>query len=401
MQLLSKYIQSFRGINRNVWTIASVLLINRAGSMVLAFCTLYFITELHFSKTVAGYVMSCFGIGSILGSLLGGYLADRFNQKIIMTSSLVLSGFTLLSILYTTNPWSISIIIFCYALLSDAFRPSSSAQISANSTDINRTRSITLMRLAINLGLAIGPAVGGYVAYEFGYKNLFIIDAFTSFGAAIYLWLAFEPNKQKKNTENSDLSSVKSISAYRDSHFLIFILLVACYGICFFQLINLVPNYFKEVYHYNEKLIGYLFALNCLIVVVAEMPMVAWLDHKKIPFTLIALGCFCISVALSILYFNQGNIIWSSAFVVIFTLSEILAMPYMMNITLQRAPKDRQGQYSALYSVSYGIALALAPSVGLGLADRIGFQWALMFFVLLSITLAFVFFHYRYILKVK
>jgi predicted MFS family arabinose efflux permease len=398
MNLFQHYRNSFSGIHKNVWILACAIFINRAGSMVLAFSTLYLIQVLDFSKATTGIVMSCLGIGSILGSLLGGYLADRYNQKNIMVASLFASGIILFAILLTKNVYLIGIILFTYALVADTFRPSSSAQITANSTDENRTQSIALMRLAINLGMAIGPAIGGFIAFTIGYKSLYIIDGLTSVLAGIFLFITLAAKVQLKANAGTK-KFPRSKSAYRDKPFIVYILIVALYAICFFQLMNLVPIYFKEVYHYNEKVIGYLFALNCMIVVVAEMPIVAYFDKKKIPYSLIAFGCICISVAYTILLLNNATLFLSVIYVVVITLSEIFAMPYMMNITLTRAPKDRQGQYSALYSVSYGIALTLAPMLGLGFADWFGFKLAFMFFIGLALILSIVFYQFRFYLK--
>ena len=127
--------------------------------------------------------------------------------------------------------------------------------------------------------------------------------------------------------------------------------------------------------------------LKCLLLLI--------LIKKNKPYTLIAFGCFCISLAYLILVLNTGYLSFSILYVVIITLSEIFAMPYMMNITLSRAPKDRQGEYSALYSVSYGIALTLAPMLGLGFADWFGFTNAFLFFIGLALILSFVFYHFR------
>ena len=281
MSLLQHYRTSFSGIHKNVWILAVTLFINRAGSMVLAFSTLYMIQELNFSKSTTGIVMSSLGIGSILGSLFGGYLADRYNQKKVMLISLLLSGMILFTILFTKNVYLIGIILFAYSFVADSFRPSSSAQITANSTDANRTQSIALMRLAINLGMAIGPAIGGFIAFTIGYASLFIIDGLTSILAGLFLFYTLASNGKQIVNPKSVAVPIASKSAYRDKAFLAFILLVALYAICFFQLMNLVPVYFKEVYHYNENLIGYLFALNCIIVVMVEMPIVTYFDKKK------------------------------------------------------------------------------------------------------------------------
>jgi MFS family permease len=81
-------------------------------------------------------------------------------------------------------------------------------------------------------------------------------------------------------------------------------------------------------------------------------------------------------------------IVFAVIYTLIITLAEIFAMPFMMNYALSRPLRERQGQYSALYSISFGIANIAAPSLGLGIADRFGFDSMFIFFITLSILVA-------------
>lgn len=233
--LLSLYREAFSDLPRNIWVLSATSFINRAGSMVLLFTSLYFTNQLHFSIAQAGMVMSFYGIGSVLGSYAGGWLTDRKNYFDIMIFSLISSGFILLLMLIADNPVEIAVIIFMYAFTADMFRPPNAAAIAVYSNPQNITRSVSLLRLAINLGFSVGPAVGGLVALHFGYKWLFAIDAFTSFAAAAMLYIFLPRQVNEKNRKQSPVLMNSKTSAYRDWHYLLFIFLVALYGICFFN----------------------------------------------------------------------------------------------------------------------------------------------------------------------
>jgi predicted MFS family arabinose efflux permease len=389
ISIFQSYKNSFANLHKNVWLVSTVLFINRMGSMVILFTVLYFTSKLNYSKAEAGFIMSFFGIGSIFGSYIGGWLADRFNIKNIMLCSLVLSGCILIFINFTTNKYALMCILFFYALTADSFRPASSIAITAVSTPENRTRSISLMRLAINLGFSIGPAIGGIVAFHFGYKILFYIDSGTTFLAAIILFLFFPNVKTVGNKVKAMANLDVKTSAYRDKIFLIFIMLVAIYGLCFFQLFASVPTYLKQVCNYNEDTIGYILALNGLLVVIIEMPVIAYLEKFKKPHLYVLIGCLQIVIALGILMFSQGNLALVIVYTLFITLSEIFAMPFMMNFTLSRPIPERQGQYSALYSIGYGISIILAPSVGLYVAQHFGFDAMFILFMSLSVVVGF------------
>ncbi len=391
MRILQSYKEVFVGLHRNVWVISAVLFINRMGSMVLLFAPLYYTSILGFSKAEAGFIMSFFGIGSILGSYFGGWLADRFNAKKIMLFALFSSAIILCSINFVSNKYFLCAVLFFYALSADIFRPPSSVAIMANSTAENRTRSISLMRMAINLGFSIGPALGGIIAYKLGYNILFYLDALTSVLAALFLYFLY-PNIPANAVHATKPKLAAESSAYKDWHFLKFIFLVAVYGICFFQLIVSVPTYFKQDCHYTEDLIGYLLALNGTLVVLIEMPLVAYLQKANKLKWYIVIGCLQIMVALACLILGKGLLAMSVLFIFFITLSEVLAMPFMMNYTLERAPKERQGQYAALYSIAYGVAFIVAPALGLALAQRFGFVQSFGGFILLTALLAFSFY---------
>lgn len=359
--------------------------------MVLLFTSLYLTQELGFTIGQAGLVMSFYGVGSVLGSYAGGWLTDRKNYFDIMVYSLISSGLILLLMLWVTSMAGIAAIIFLYAFFADMFRPANSAAIAAYSTPENRTRSVSLVRLAINLGFSVGPAAGGFIALHLGYKWLFVIDAATGFAAA-WMLFAYLPriNERKERSGDHPLND-SSTSAYRDYRYLFFIFLVAIYGTCFFQLFASVPQYFSRVCHYNEDTIGLLLALNGFLVVIIEMPLVATLEKSKKIFSFIILGAMCLPIAFLILLFGKGIMVFAILYTLIITMSEIFAMPFMMNYVLSRPIKERQGQYSALYSISFGIANIAAPIVGLGIADRFGFNSMFTFLITMSLALTFTF----------
>jgi predicted MFS family arabinose efflux permease len=388
MQLLSVYKQAFSNLQRNIWVLSISMFINRCGSMVLLFTSLYLTRDLHFSIADAGMVMSCYGIGSVLGSYSGGWLTDRRSYYDIMVSSLLVCAGVLMLMTVVTSLAGIAAIMFFYAFTADIFRPANSKAIAIFSDATNRTRSVSLVRLAVNLGFSVGPAVGGFVAVHLGYTWLFVIDASTSVLAALMLMFYLPRKKvELKKSDHAVLNDV-STSAYRDWKYLLFIVGVAIYGTCFFQIFASVPQYFNKVCHYSEDVIGLLLALNGFLVVLIEMPMVMVLEKNPRTYTYIIAGVLCLPISFLILKYGAGLLITAIIYTIVITFSEIFAMPFMMNYSLSRPKKERQGQYSALYSIAYGIANIAAPSVGLGIAAVYGFDNMFNFIIVLSCLLA-------------
>lgn len=393
--LFSIYRNAFSDLDRNTWILSISTFINRSGAMVLLFTSLYLTNELHFTLAEAGVIMSFYGIGSVLGAYVGGWLTDRKNFYDIMVFSLVASGLALLLLLVVTSKIYLCAVILLYAFVTDMFRPANAAAIAAYSNADNRTRSVSLVRLAINMGFSVGPAVGGFVALYLGYKWLFVIDAVTSVLAAVLLVVYLPRPVLDKNRSEGAVLNDKTTSAYRDYLYLFFIFLVTLYAVSFFQLFVSIPQFLSRECSYYEDAIGLLLALNGLLVVLIEMPLVAALEKKKGIFNFIIAGSLCVSLAFAILYAGKGLLAWAIVYTLIITVSEMLAMPFMMNYSLSRPQKERQGQYSALYSIAWGFGFILAPLAGPGIADLYGFGNMFYFFIFLGLITAIGFYFIR------
>jgi predicted MFS family arabinose efflux permease len=392
------YTQAVSGLPVEVWILSIASFINRSGAMVLAFTTLYLTNELHFNLAEAGLIMGFYGVGSMMGSYTGGALADRRPYNAVMLFSLISSSLVLLLLLVITSYWGIATVIMAYAFLADMFRPANAAAITVYSDATNRTRAVSLMRLSVNLGFSVGPAAGGLIAHQLGYSWLFILDACTALLAAGLLWWKLPPTGQHVSPKNDVASTpIRTRSAYRDWPYLSFILLTALYAMSFFQLFSGVPQYLSQEGKLSEDTIGLLLALNGLLVVLIELPFVAALSARKNSiFHYIIIGTCMLPPAYLAFAWGGPTIIAAAVYIVLATASEIFAMPFMMNYAISRPPASRKGQYAALYSISYGLALTAAPAGGLWLAEQFGFTNYFYLIAGATILLALAFYKLRH-----
>ena len=134
-----QYINNFRGFSREIWILAIVTFINRAGVMVVPFLTKYLNENLHFSLSEVSSIMVGFGLGSVCGSWLGGKLSDKIGFYKIMIFSLSVSGIVLVLLQYITSFWGLTIGLFVLMLIADMFRPAMFVAIGAYAKPENRT----------------------------------------------------------------------------------------------------------------------------------------------------------------------------------------------------------------------------------------------------------------------
>ena len=374
-----RYINNFRGFSREIWILTLITFINRAGTMVLPFLSKYLKEDLGFSYGQVGWIMVFFGLGSLAGSWLGGKLSDKIGFYYIMIFSLLVSGIILFFIQFIVSFVGLCIGMFILMLVADMFRPAMFVSLNAYATPENRTKSLTLVRLAINLGFAAGPAFGGLIIMGIGYSGLFWIDGGTCVLAILIFWILV---KEKKKTPEQKLIIVDKNreSVFKDKPFWLFLATCLITGILFFQIFTTIPLYHKEQFNLTEFQSGLLLTMNGLLVFLLEMPIVSYVERKKISkVKIVAFGCLAMAISLSLLLIN----FWVGILVVMMvfmTFGEMFAFPFSNSFALSRAPKGHEGRYMAIFTMSFSLAHILSAKVGMEIIDHYGYQanWAFM-----------------------
>lgn len=357
------YKNAYSGLSRNSWYLCLVMLINRSGTMVIPFMTLYCIHQLHFTIVQAGYIMAIFGLGSICGAFVGGKLTDKFGFYDLQIFALLSGGILFLILGFQHTFVTVGLGAFVLSFCNESFRPANSSAIAYYSTDENKTRSYSLNRLAINLGWAFGGALGGFLA-SFNYHLLFWVDGCTNIVAAIML-LKLIPRANIVTSVKSKIEdTVKTSSAYKDKVYLVFIALVVLFATCFFQLFTMQPVFYKTQWLFNERTIGFLMALNGILIVVIEMVLIHKIEGRRHQLNYISAGVILVGSGFVLLNVMPANI-GSGLLVILFiTLGEMLAMPFMNSFWITRTNSTNRGEYAGLYTMAWSTAQVLAPTIG-------------------------------------
>jgi predicted MFS family arabinose efflux permease len=382
----NKYIANFRGFSREIWILTLVTFINRAGTMVLPFLSKYMREDLNFSYNEIKWVLISFGFGSILGSWLGGKLSDKIGFYKIMIFSLLTSGVAFFGLQFVTSFKGLVIAMFLIIIVADMFRPAMFVSLGAYAKPENRTRALTLVRLAINLGFAAGPALGGLLIMNVGYKGLFWVDGATCIVAILLFWIKVKEKKKSKFTDKENPGEVLTHSVFKDKPFWIFLTVCLITGILFFQLFTTIPLYHKEQFNLSEFQTGLLLTLNGVLVFFLEMPIVSYIERNNInKLKAITLGCLAMAISLYLLLINN----WAGILIIMMvfmTFAEMLAFPFSNSFAISRAPKGHEGRYMAIFSMSFSLAHILSAESGMEIIDRLGYQSNWFFMGTLGIT---------------
>ena len=370
-RLFNTYLNTFRGLSTEVWWLALITLINRAGTMVIPFLSIYLNSELQFSINEVAWIMSAFGLGSVVGSWFGGKLTDSIGYHKTMMYSLFATGI-LFVVLQTLNTFiTFCIGIFMVMAVADTFRPAMFVALSAYSKPENKTRSLTLIRLAINLGFSAGPALGGLIITTVGYSGLFWVDGITCVMASVLLYQVLNPKRAKV------LDSIKNDqpdSAYQDRTFMVFLIAMVLFGVIFLQYFSTMPIYYKDIRTLTELEIGILLGLNGFLIFCFEMPLIKWLeDTRRSQLGLMMFGGTLVGLSFMILNFTD----WIGILLVgmlLMTVGEMIFFPFSNAFAMKRAQKGNQGEYMALYSVAFSISHIIGHNTGLQLVGAFGFD---------------------------
>lgn len=367
------YKNAYSGLTRRIWLLSVVMLINRSGTMVLAFMTLY-CTHLGYSIEQGGMVVAIYGVGSVAGAWLGGKISDAIGFYYVQFGALLLGGIMFIVLGQMESYVSICIVTFILSMVNEAFRPANSTAIAYYSTAQNRTQSFSLIRLAINLGWGVGSALGGFLA-SINYHLLFWVDGFTNIIAAFLLLLILPKVKlseQRSPAEKTD--TPQSSSAWKDRTFLYFIFFKILFAICFFQLFTTVPVYFKEGLKLNEFWIGVVMAANGLLIALFEMVIVFKLEGRRPYLTLMSYGALLMGLSFLLLDMPlQNGFTVAVVSMLTITVAEMISMPFMNSFYIARSNEYNRGQYAGLYTMGWSIAQVIGSRSGSLVAGRFGY----------------------------
>ncbi|WP_305121847.1 MFS transporter [Chryseobacterium sp. EO14] len=355
--------------------LALVMLINRAGSMVLPFLGVYMTDHLKFSIENTGIVLSFFGIGSVIGSWLGGFITDRIGEYRVQYLSLLLSVPLFCMIPLFKTEIGVATIILLQSIVSDSFRPANSVAITKYAKPENITRAFSLNRMAINLGFSIGPALGGILS-AISYEFLFFSNAFTALVAGILYIVFFRKRnilaKLKARKVQEAIEIKKENSPYRDGKFLVYCFFCMLFSICFFQLFSTLTIFYKDTAHLSQQSIGYILGYSGFLVVLLEMGLVQVAEKYLSLSVTMLLGTFICGFAYAMLGFDY-SILTLVVSMSLLCVGEIWALPFMSTITALRSGKNNKGAYMGLNGISFSIAFIVTPTLGTFIAERFGF----------------------------
>jgi len=348
---------SLRSFKREAWILYAGTFINRFGSFVIVFLVLY-LTSKGYSIEEAGLAVGVYGFGTLLASLIGGQLADHIGRR----NTIALSMFSAAVVMMTFPVAERFVTLACLAglagLTSELYRPASAALLTDLTIAGQRVPAFATYRLAINLGAAFGPAVGGFLA-GYSFVWIFVGDALTSAAFGVVALTALP--KDRPHVHATGSMGLHFGPVLKDRGFVLFLLASLLGALVFFQYNSTFALQIKA-YGFSDVVYGMLVSLNGLLVLLFELPITSLTQRPRAQTTMmlglvmVGIGFFATGFATTILLLGFSVVLW--------TIGEIVFAPVASAFVADSAPDHLRGRYQGAWGVTYGLGLVLGPTIG-------------------------------------
>lgn len=347
---------------RSVWVVFAATLINRAGTMVMPFLVLYLTRSMGMPAARAGLALTVYGLGALITGPLSGRLSDKVGALRVAEVSLLVSGVVVLLLPFLRSFEAILAVTFLWALTGESFRPAVMTVVTDLVAAPQRKPAFALIRLAINLGMSLGPAVGGLLAMH-SFTGLFVVDGLTSIAAGVVLLAARRRRAANRQQVPAQAGSAGSIlSSVGDARLIYFLAAFLPVLMVFFQSQGAMPLHMVHHLGMSEAAYGLMFSLNTVMIILIEVPLTAatshWPNRLSLP-----LGAALTGAGFGAMAFVHGYA-GVAMTVVIWTFGEMILLPTATAYVAEIAPDSKRGQYMGFYSMTFSLAFTMGPWLG-------------------------------------
>ena len=288
--MLNKLRSIYQEYPKTFWLIMLAMFIdNIGGALIFPFFGLYITSKYNVGMTEVGVLFSILAVTSLIGNILGGALTDKFGRKVMVILGLVISAASTLLLAFAPTLQFIYLAGFVVGLFGNMAGPAHQAMIADVLPEEKRIDGFGVLRVIANLAVAIGPAVGGFLAAR-SYTLLFIIDVILSSITAVII-MAFVPETKPEVVQTSqdqtqpEESLFKTLTGYfkvfKDAIFMIYMLAGIFMALAYMQMNTTLPVFLRDVHGLPESGYGLLLSLNASMVVIFQF----WISRriKKYP----------------------------------------------------------------------------------------------------------------------
>ncbi len=361
--MFEKTLRPSRNYPRSFWMMIAVNFIDQlGGSLLIPFFALYVTKEFNIGMTEVGALFAVFGVSSFLGGFPGGALTDRFGRKGIIILGLLASSFSRLFMGLAGTYQFFLIIAFIAGIFTDVSKPVYEAIFMDLLSQENRARGFGIRRVACNLAMVAGPAIGGFVA-KHSYLTLFIMSAIASSLAALLVFLFVAETRPAPMEAEKQESTMGAFGGYlrvlSDGRFMAFVGASLLAWLIYVNMSTTLGVYLRNRYGVPESVYGWLLSLNAAMVVLFQFSVTQWTEKRPL-LMMMALGTMFFAIGLGMYGLVSSYALFAIAMAVL-TIGELIALPVSTALVASYAPEHMRGRYNFIFYDSWVISYAVGP----------------------------------------
>ena len=389
----------YREYRRSFWILMGATFVDRlGGALLFPFFALYITQKFNVGMTEVGVLFALFSLSSFVGSFLGGALTDRVGRRRILIFGLLASSFSTLLMGFIESLQAFYVLALIAGIFTDVAGPAHQAMVADLVPEQKRAEGFGIMRVAFNLAVVIGPAIGGLMAAR-SYQLLFVSDAIISTITAGIVYFFLRETKPQARSDARPETVGATFKGYgrvlRDSTFMLFVFMCILMGLVYMNMHTTLGVYLRDVYAVPEAGYGALLSINALLVVLLQFPISHRITDRP-PLLMMAFGTALYAVGFGM----YGMVSSSAAFVlamVIITLGEMIVSPVAQSLVARFAPEDMRGRYMAIFGISWSIPFMIGPLLAGLILDNLNpnLLWYAAGFVGFLSVLGFLYLHRR------
>ncbi len=359
----AKYLENYSGLPKDCWRRIYIYFINAISGGISFFLSFYLVNNLHFNVGIAGFIISFYGLGTILGGILGGKLADELSPTIMSLISLLVKVVSLIALVFLHTKILLMTNLFILGVANYSFLTSNNAWILHRCRENERLKVLNILYAASNLGLGVAGIIFGFlVHYDFQYALYF--SSISLLACIVYL-LKEEKRKEILSNKYAEAIVLQKTKSGIINKKIFWLMLVYFFfsSLIIAQVGTTYPLYLREVFSQSGvKIFGMLFALNSFIIAGLQTPIVNIFKDANKAF-IAGMGSLVMGLGMLMLSFTS---LTSLALVscLVYTFGEMLFIPMAQLICYQQGDAKKKGQNLGLFQTIYAAAVVFGPSLG-------------------------------------
>ena len=361
--LLARTRKVYNEYPRAFWIYNIIVFIDRLGGFMLyPFFALYLTHKFDIGMSTVGLLFAVFSISGMVGSALGGALADRMGRKVVIIFSLILSSLSALGMGLAPSLGIFIAVVIIVGTLSSIGHPAHEAVVADLLPQDKRAEGYGIIRVVFNVAVIIAPPIAGLLIAN-SYLTLFIVDAVISLMAATIVITALPETKPQAQPHAKPETMKQTFAGYgrvfRDTPFVAFIGVTVMMTLVYMNMNSTLGVFLRDQHGLPEIRYGALLSINAILVVFFQFWMTRRLEQYK-PFLMMAAGSLLYAIGFAMYGFVSGFALFVVAMIVI-TIGEMVVSPFQQSLVASFAPEDMRGRYMAVSGLTWSIAFTIGP----------------------------------------